>query len=71
MMEACVPQVQAIGLQVLKGMTQKYTNNEEKVFLLFFVGELIGDVLATIDMVLKVLYFTNSHAMYMCVYIYF
>ncbi|XP_008459469.1 protein SWEETIE isoform X1 [Cucumis melo] len=46
-------QVQAIGLQVLKGMTQKYTNNEEKVFLLFFVGELIGDVLATIDMVLK------------------
>ncbi|XP_023550989.1 protein SWEETIE isoform X2 [Cucurbita pepo subsp. pepo] len=46
-------QVQAIGLQVLKGMTQKYTSNEEKAFLLFFVGELIGDILATIDMVLK------------------
>lgn len=46
-------QVQAIGLQVLKGMTQKYTNNEEKVFLLFFVGELIGDVLVTIGMMLK------------------
>lgn len=56
-MEASFPQVQAIGLQVLKGMTQKYTSNEEKAFLLFFVGELIGDILATIDMVLKVLYF--------------
>ncbi|KAL0801143.1 hypothetical protein Bca101_056319 [Brassica carinata] len=38
-------QVQATALQVLKGLVQRY-NIEEKSFVIFFVGELIGDIVS-------------------------
>lgn len=37
-------QVQAIGLQVLKGVLQKETNAEDISFLTFFTGEVIEDI---------------------------
>ncbi|WZZ06311.1 hypothetical protein YC2023_092232 [Brassica napus] len=37
-------QVQATVLQVLKSLVQRYNNTEEKSFVSFFVGELIGDI---------------------------
>lgn len=37
-------QVQATALQVLKSLVQRYNNTEEKSFVIFFVGELIGDI---------------------------
>ncbi|XP_013649204.2 protein SWEETIE isoform X3 [Brassica napus] len=37
-------QVQATALQVLKSLVQRYNNTEEKSFVSFFVGELIGDI---------------------------
>ncbi|KAG2322694.1 hypothetical protein Bca52824_015907 [Brassica carinata] len=39
-------QVQATALQVLKGLVQRYNNIEEKSFVIFFVGELIGDIVS-------------------------
>ncbi|KAF3685530.1 putative T-complex protein 1 subunit zeta-like [Capsicum annuum] len=37
-------QVQAIGLQILKGMLTRKTNSEFNSFLVFFVGELVEDL---------------------------
>ncbi|XP_021887968.1 protein SWEETIE, partial [Carica papaya] len=45
-------QVQATGLQVLKSMVQRGTNFEDN-FLIFFVGELLGDVFTIIKRILK------------------
>ncbi|XP_031395568.1 protein SWEETIE isoform X2 [Punica granatum] len=45
-------QVQAIGLQVVKGMLQRETNVKEDGFLLFFTTELIKDIFS---IVLKIL----------------
>ncbi|KFK41114.1 hypothetical protein AALP_AA2G087800 [Arabis alpina] len=39
-------QVQATALQVLKSLVQRYNNPEEKGFVIFFVGELIGDIVS-------------------------
>ncbi|KAL1208787.1 Protein SWEETIE [Cardamine amara subsp. amara] len=39
-------QVQATVLQVLKSLVQRYNNPEEKSFVNFFVGELIGDIVS-------------------------
>ncbi|CAE5963233.1 unnamed protein product [Arabidopsis arenosa] len=39
-------QVQATVLQVLKSLVQRYNNPEEKSFVIFFVGELIGDIVS-------------------------
>ncbi|KAF8050066.1 hypothetical protein N665_2051s0001 [Sinapis alba] len=39
-------QVQATALQVLKSLVQRYNNTEEKSFVIFFVGELIGDIVS-------------------------
>ncbi|KAJ0256074.1 Protein SWEETIE [Hirschfeldia incana] len=39
-------QVQATALQVLKSLVQRYYNTEEKFFVIFFVGELIGDIVS-------------------------
>ncbi|XP_010419035.1 PREDICTED: HEAT repeat-containing protein 5B-like [Camelina sativa] len=39
-------QVQATVLQVLKSLVQRYKNPEEKSFAVFFVGELIGDIVS-------------------------
>ncbi|EEF45628.1 conserved hypothetical protein [Ricinus communis] len=46
-------QVQAIGLQVLKTTLQRSTNLEDTVFLIFFCGELVTDILAMIQTLLK------------------
>ncbi|KAJ4884026.1 HEAT repeat-containing protein [Raphanus sativus] len=42
-------QVQATALQVLKSLVQRYNNTEEKTFVIFFVGELIGDIVSLIQ----------------------
>ncbi|XP_010511629.1 PREDICTED: HEAT repeat-containing protein 5B-like isoform X1 [Camelina sativa] len=39
-------QVQATVLQVLKSLVQRYKNPEEKNFAVFFVGELVGDIVS-------------------------
>ncbi|XP_020890238.1 HEAT repeat-containing protein 5B isoform X2 [Arabidopsis lyrata subsp. lyrata] len=39
-------QVQATVLQVLKSLVQRYNNPEEKSFVIFFVGELIEDIVS-------------------------
>uniref|UniRef100_A0A1J3HBB6 HEAT repeat-containing protein 5B n=1 Tax=Noccaea caerulescens TaxID=107243 RepID=A0A1J3HBB6_NOCCA len=39
-------QVQATALQVLKSLVQRYNNPDEKSFVIFFVGELIGDIVS-------------------------
>ncbi|ESQ28765.1 hypothetical protein EUTSA_v10017993mg [Eutrema salsugineum] len=39
-------QVQATALQVLKSLVQRYNNPEEKCFVIFFVGELSGDIVS-------------------------
>ncbi|KAK2986818.1 hypothetical protein RJ640_011043 [Escallonia rubra] len=46
-------QVQAVGLQVLKRMIQRSTNEESNSFLLFFTGELLGNLLTIIQQILK------------------
>ncbi|XP_062106312.1 protein SWEETIE isoform X2 [Humulus lupulus] len=46
-------QVQAIGLQVLKGVIQRGTNAEDNAFLMFFAGELIEDIFMIIQKSLK------------------
>ncbi|XP_052195097.1 protein SWEETIE isoform X2 [Diospyros lotus] len=46
-------QVQAIGLQVLKNVVQGGTNSDSNSFLLFFIGELLGDIFTLIDKMLK------------------
>ncbi|XP_038720133.1 protein SWEETIE isoform X2 [Tripterygium wilfordii] len=46
-------QVQAIGLQVLKNMVQRSTNIEDNSFLMFFNGELVGDIFTVMQMMLK------------------
>ncbi|XP_048328605.2 protein SWEETIE isoform X2 [Ziziphus jujuba] len=46
-------QVQAIGLQVLKGMVQKSTNVEDNTFLIYFAGECIKDIFMIIQKTLK------------------
>ncbi|KAF4394315.1 hypothetical protein G4B88_018465 [Cannabis sativa] len=46
-------QVQAIGLQVLKGVIQRGTNADDNVFLMFFAGELIEDIFMIIQKSLK------------------
>jgi len=50
----CV-QVQAIGLQVLKTMTQRSTNIEDSSFFIFFSGELVTEIFHIIHTSLKVL----------------
>ncbi|GMN57078.1 hypothetical protein TIFTF001_026181 [Ficus carica] len=45
--------VQAIGLQVLKGMAQRGTNVEDNAFLMFFAGELVKDIFVIILKTLK------------------
>lgn len=49
-------QVEAIGLQVLKGVVQRDTNAEDKTFLIFFAGELIEDIFKIIQKMLKVFF---------------
>ncbi|OIT22627.1 PREDICTED: HEAT repeat-containing protein 5B [Nicotiana attenuata] len=46
-------QVQAIGLQILKGMLTRKTNSEFNSFLVFFVGELVEDLGSVIQKLLK------------------
>ncbi|KAJ4850066.1 hypothetical protein Tsubulata_019358 [Turnera subulata] len=46
-------QVKAIGLQVLKTMVQRSTNNDDSAFLVFFCGELVTDILSTVQTMLK------------------
>lgn len=47
-------QVQVIGLQVLKGMLQRGVTTESTSFIIFFVGELMEDIIAVIHKSLKV-----------------
>ncbi|KAL0664325.1 hypothetical protein Bca4012_101163 [Brassica carinata] len=47
-------QVQATALQVLKSLVQRYNNTEEKSFVIFFVGELIGDIVSLMQRALLV-----------------
>jgi hypothetical protein len=54
-MEFSFPQVQAIGLQVLKSSVQKATI-EDNAFVIFLVGEHIGDILTIIQDTLKVFF---------------
>lgn len=49
-----VVQIQAIGLQVLKSIAQRSNNVENNSFLMFFSGELFGDIFAIIRKMLKV-----------------
>ncbi|KAJ7971210.1 HEAT repeat-containing protein 5B [Quillaja saponaria] len=46
--------VQTIGLQVLKTMVQKGTNDEDNSFVMFLAGELIYDVFTIIQDMLKI-----------------
>ncbi|KAJ8545864.1 hypothetical protein K7X08_018447 [Anisodus acutangulus] len=46
-------QVQAIGLQILKGMLTRKTNSEFNSFLVFFVGELVEDLGSIIQKIFK------------------
>ncbi|OMO80110.1 Armadillo-like helical, partial [Corchorus capsularis] len=46
-------QVQAIGLQVLKSMVQKSSSVEDNSFLIFIIGELVGDIFNMIQNTLK------------------
>nr|GMD55450.1 HEAT repeat-containing protein 5B isoform X2 [Ipomoea batatas] len=46
-------QVQVIGLQVLKGMLQRGVTTESTSFIIFFVGELMEDIIAVIHKSLK------------------
>lgn len=46
-------QVQAIGLQVLKTMTQRSTNIEDSSFFIFFSGELVTEIFHIIHTSLK------------------
>ncbi|KAK4346804.1 hypothetical protein RND71_033143 [Anisodus tanguticus] len=46
-------QVQAIGLQILKGMLTRKTNSEFNSFLVFFVGELVEDLGSIIQKLFK------------------
>ncbi|KAL5739454.1 hypothetical protein ACOSQ2_028634 [Xanthoceras sorbifolium] len=46
-------QVQAIGLQVLKSMTQRYTNKEDNSLIIFFIGVLVGDFFSMIQKILQ------------------
>ncbi|KAK3212082.1 hypothetical protein Dsin_016788 [Dipteronia sinensis] len=46
-------QVQAIGLQVLKSMTQRYTNKEDYSLTIFFVGVLVGDLFTITQKILQ------------------
>ncbi|XP_060193029.1 protein SWEETIE [Lycium barbarum] len=46
-------QVQAIGLQILKGMLTRKTNSEFNSFLMFFVGELVEDLGSVIQKLFK------------------
>ncbi|WCJ25388.1 HEAT repeat-containing protein [Euphorbia peplus] len=47
------PQVQAIGLQVLKFTLQRSPNIKETTFYMFFCGELVTDILTIIQKMLK------------------
>lgn len=49
-------QVQATALQVLKSLVQRYNNTEEKSFVIFFVGELIGDIVSLMQRALLVVF---------------
>lgn len=49
-------QVQATALQVLKSLVQRYNNTEEKSFVIFFVGELIGDIFSLMQRALLVVF---------------
>ncbi|XP_057950084.1 protein SWEETIE isoform X2 [Malania oleifera] len=46
-------QVQAIGLQVLKAISQRSTNVENNSFLLFFTGEFFREIFSIIQKMLK------------------
>ncbi|CAA7023533.1 unnamed protein product [Microthlaspi erraticum] len=46
-------QVQATALQVLKSLVQRCNNPEEKSFVIFFVGELIGDIVSLMQRALQ------------------
>ncbi|KAM7524202.1 hypothetical protein LguiA_014104 [Lonicera macranthoides] len=48
-----VIQVRAIALQVLKSMVQRCSNAESNSFVIFFIGELLRDVLVIIQQMLK------------------
>jgi len=49
-------QVQVTALQVLKSLVQRYNNTEEKSFVIFFVGELIGDIVSLMQRALLVVF---------------
>jgi hypothetical protein len=46
-------QVRAIGLQVIEGLIQKCSNSESNSFVIFFVSELLADILLIIQQMLK------------------
>ncbi|KAI9153290.1 hypothetical protein LWI28_008916 [Acer negundo] len=46
-------QVQAVGLQVLKSMTQRYTNKEDNSLTIFFIGVLVGDLFTITQKILQ------------------
>lgn len=48
-------QIRAIGLQVVKVILQKGSSAESNNFLIFFVGELVGDLFIIIQKILEVL----------------
>lgn len=56
-MDFCSAQVQAIGLQVLKTTVQRALIPEENTFVIFLVGEQIGDIFTLIQQMLKVFVF--------------
>lgn len=50
----CLLQVQAIGLQILKGVLTRKINSESYSFFIFFVGELVEDLGSVIQKLFKV-----------------
>lgn len=47
-------QIQAVGLQVVKVMLQKGTGADSDPFLIFYFGELVGDLLVILRNILEV-----------------
>lgn len=61
LIEIIDPQVQAIGLQVLKSVTQRYSNKEHSSFTMFLIGMLVGDLFSTIKRILQVTFVCHSN----------
>lgn len=47
-------QIQAVGLQVVKVMLQKRISAESDPFLIFYLGELVGDMFVVLHNMLEV-----------------